>query len=488
MATGDSTRTLRRVCIIYASEDKALTEKLANGLRSPTLHVWSAEDLNHGDWEHRVRKEIVESDVVIPIVSKNTLRKPIFADEWEYAASNNRPIFPFTIDAVGTPLGKGGYTRTDAPGWTGDLSHPDFLKLKQKLVDHFSQGGETRERPYAVHVGDKTLALPSFVFSLSSFETQLTPLDGLELMGELAPPACLISAYDAKEHVGKRRSTKFWEAVDAVKQSKSLLFLDSGNYEASRNHDYRSNKNTSGWCVEFFHDVVLEVSADIVFSYDHVEPKGSNAIIIENILKSYERDMFKTGLGRETLCPIVHLPVGTRDVAAAAVEIVVKIAQEIRPTLIAIPERELGDGILTRMKTVKAIRRALDNIGYYQPLHILGTGNPTSIAALALCGGDCFDGLEWCRTAANYDTHSLLHFQHFDALYANFGGRISKKEARNLVQLESAPFALRAASYNYDYFCDWMSNVQTMLRSAEPEKLLRHIPYLGAVLATAYNS
>lgn len=488
MAITDPTRTQRRACIIYASEDKKLTEKLAAGLRSPEFYVWSAEDIKHGKWEQRVKREISESDVVIPIVSKHTQDKPIFVDEWDFAVSQDRPIFPFVIDASGIPLGKGCYTRTDAHDWTGDLFHPGFVSLKQKLSDHFAEGSVACERPKAVSVGDKSLSLPAFVFSLSSFETQLNPLDGLELMGALVPPACLISAYDAKAHLGKRRNSKFWCAVDAVRRSESLLFLDSGNYEASRNHNYRSKKNADGWCVELFHEAALEVAADIVFSFDHVDPKGSIAKTIESTLAGYERDMFKTGLGREILCPIVHLPDGTRDVTAAAAEIVVQIAQEIRPTLIAIPERELGDGILSRMKTVKAIRRALNDLGYYQPLHILGTGNPTSIAALALCGGDCFDGLEWCRTAANYETHSLLHFQHFDALYEIYGGRINKREARRLVELDSAPFALRAASYNYDYFCDWMANVQFMIRSSEPEKLLRHIHILGPVLATAYNS
>lgn len=488
MARVDSTRIPKRICIIYSSEDRDLAIELTAGLKASAFHPWSAEEIKHGKWEQRVKKEISESDAVVPIVSKHTQDKPIFADEWDYAVTKNRSIFPLVVDASGIPFGKGGYSHTDARDWTGDLSHPGFISLKRKLSAHFAEGGVACERPTAVSVGGKSLLLPAFVFSLSSFETQLNPLDGLELMGDLAPPACLISAYDAREHLGKRRSTKFWGAVDAIRRSGSLLFLDSGNYEASRNHDYRSSKNAGGWCVELFHEVALEVEADIVFSYDRVDPKGSNAEVIENILLSYERDMFKTGLGRETLCPIVHLPVGTRDVTAAAAEIVAQIAQEIHPTLIAIPERELGDGILTRMKTVKAIRRALDNSSVYQPLHILGTGNPTSIAALALCGGDCFDGLEWCRTAANYETHSLLHFQHFDALYENFGGRMSKKEARMIAGHESAPFALRAASYNYDYFSDWMSNVQSTLRSADPEKLLRHIPYLGAVLATAYNS
>lgn len=267
MAIADSTRTPKRACIIYASEDKSLTEKLAAGLRSSTLHVWSAEDINHGKWEQRVKKEIRESDVVIPIVSKHTQDKPIFVDEWDFAISQNRPIFPFAIDASGTPFGKGVYSRTDASGWTGDVLHPGFVSLKQKLFDHFGEGSIACERPKAVSIGAKSLSLPAFVFSLSSFETQLNPLNGLELMGDLAPPACLMSAYDAKAHLGKRRNSKFWGAVDALRRSKSLLFLDSGNYEASRNHDYRSKKNTDGWCVELFHEVALEVAADIVFSY-----------------------------------------------------------------------------------------------------------------------------------------------------------------------------------------------------------------------------
>ena len=78
-----------------------------------------------------------------------------------------------------------------------------------------------------------------------------------------------------------------------------------------------------------------------------------------------------------------------------------RVAKELDCNVIAVPERELGDGILERSKSVRRIRRVLDNTGRYRLIHILGTGNPYSILLLAAAGADLFDGLEWCRTVAD---------------------------------------------------------------------------------------
>jgi len=81
---------------------------------------------------------------------------------------------------------------------------------------------------------------------------------------------------------------------------------------------------------------------------------------------------------------------------------------------IAVPERELGEGICKKADTVIKIREKLNTIGRYQPIHILGTGNPLSILILAAAGADLFDGLEWCRTVADRDTGFLFHHQQFE--------------------------------------------------------------------------
>ena len=81
-----------------------------------------------------------------------------------------------------------------------------------------------------------------------------------------------------------------------------------------------------------------------------------------------------------TVAPIVH---GAAALLPDAVRIT---AEELRPVLLAVPERALGDGIVERTRTVRNIREALSALEPYCPLHLLGTGNPLSIVAYALAG------------------------------------------------------------------------------------------------------
>jgi hypothetical protein len=475
-----------KVCVvIFSKADIELVRVLVAGLENEKLRIWWSEEIAQGRWEQRVRQEIQACDALIPIVSGHSVQHDIFVDEWRYAQSLDKDCFPFVLDDSPVPLGMGGYSRTFAQGWNGDLGHSGFQMLKRKLESSFIENGRPKGRPQSTPTGTKSLELPAFMFSLSTFETQLDPINGLQLMEVLDPAACLISAYDAYKYIEQDRRD-FWRSIKKLRDSNSVLVLDSGHYEATRKDDYWARKNKSGWIRERFHEAARAIPADIVFSYDNPEIEGTSAEVVDQILDDYVRDWVQTGLGPGTLCPIVHLPEAPRWGADAAASIVAGVAKEVRPALIAIPERELGDGIFARMKTVMSVRRALDELGFYQPLHILGTGNPMTIAALSVCGGDSFDGLEWCRTAANYDSHNLMHFQHFDLLSGYYDSRMSNKAAKSIVEHEEAPFALRAASYNYDYFCYWMREVQHWIRTDQPERLLHNIQHLGVGLAAAY--
>lgn len=472
-----------RCVLIFASEDVGLAENLVAGLRSLGVEVWWSQDISQGSWERTVREKIETCAALIPLVTRATRDKPIFTDEWRYAVSLDRAIFPFVMDAKSIPLGLGGYSHTDAKGWDGTPAHSCIHQLRKKLLSHFVMPHIARA--LSAVVGNKSLLLPSFIYSLSSFETQLDPIDGLELMKSLAPPACLISAYDASEYL-QTTQRKFRSALKALKSTPSIVVLDSGHYEAARKDDYQSKTNKTGWCADRFWEVANEIEADLVFSYDEPQPEGTVATVLSRIFKKYIADWHKTGLDSNVLCPIVHVPAKSRNPAEDAAEIVAKVAKEIGPTIIAIPERELGDGLMVRMRAVKKIRTALNDLDTYQPLHILGTGNPISIAALSACGADSFDGLEWCRTAANYETHNLLHFQQFDLLKDAFAGRVTNVAARSIIALDGAPFELRAASYNYDYFREWIGEVQHWVHSGQPERIFKSIAYIGSGLASEY--
>jgi hypothetical protein len=470
--------------VIYAALDREPASRLVRHLQRRGVAAWWAEeDITQGQWEAEVLSQIEQSDALVPLVSSNTRLHQIFTDEWSHAEACGKAIFPIVLDRTALPLGKRGYSHTHAPDYSDQQQA--FEAVAAKLLKNFEAASRSRQRE--VLVGSKRLALPNFVFSLSSFETQLHPLDGLQLLASLPGAPSLVSAFDVHSSLSTYRSM----LRPILDSSERVVLLDSGNYEATRKNAYASSNNKAGWTAARFWEVAASLPWDLIFSFDHPVIGGSAGEIAEGVLDSYFRDMLRTGISHTVLCPIVHAP--TRggaperhraDTAAA----LLKVCAEIRPTLVAIPERELGDGLLERMKTVKAIRAALDTLPWYQLLHILGTGNPTTIAALAVCGADTFDGLEWCRTAANFENNNLMHFQQFDLLKNVFVGRMTHEVARTIVEGSMYPFALRAASYNFDYFTGWLRLVNRSAHSGNPEAIFQGIPLIGNELVREYLS
>ncbi len=137
----------------------------------------------------------------------------------------------------------------------------------------------------------------------------------------------------------------------------------------------------------------------------------------------------------------------------------------------AVPERELGNGILDRACAVNKIRRALNELGFYQPLHLLGTGNPLSIAILSAAGADWFDGLEWCRTVADGETALLYHLHQFE-----FFGWQSELLASPIVQeavkSETISYQGKVAFHNLDFLSTWMTELRKHLSEGTIERLL----------------
>lgn len=485
MRDGRSGNSPVQAVVIYANEDRELASTLVRHLRSWGIDVWWAEeDLTQGQWDAEVRRRIEHCDALVPVVSANTGFHQIFTDEWTHAEAHDRAIFPLVFDRSGIPFGKGRFSYTLASDFASEPQA--FDALRAKLLKHFDgQRSTDRTRPKEIAVGDKTLPLPNFIFSLSSFETQLHPLDGIQLLTSLPEAACLVSAFDVHTSLGSFRSN----VRSFAGSSRRMIFLDSGNYEATRKKAYADGEGKDGWQSEHFWEVAASAPWDLVFSYDHPPPQGQLDKVLDQVLDAYYLDTVHTGLSHRVLCPIVHAISHGGDVAqhrADAAELVRSVAEAIQPTLVAIPERELGNGLLERMRTVRAVRTALDTLPWYQPLHILGTGNPTTIAALAVCGADTFDGLEWCRTAANYENNNLMHFQQFDLLKSVFAGRMMHDVARKIVELEGVPFALRAASYNFDYFSNWLRLVRKSTHSGNPEAIFQGIPFVGADLSREY--
>ncbi len=298
------------ICIIYGSGDETIVKKLVSLLRKH-WDVWWAGDIKHGDWEHAIKEKISVSKAIIPVISPNSVSKDIFKDELNYAKKISGIIFPFVIEQADLPFGFGGLNRTDALGWSGQINHSGYQNLLEKLKDvleYTNKSDASLGRKSEITFGAKTLQLPSFAFSLSSYETQISPKDGLEILNYLCPSVGLLSAYDVWE---KRKDKSFMKSLRTLRESECVVYLDSGNYEASRKNDSMSpTSNPNGWSNKKFQEVVKMTNPDLVFSFDNPNPNPKYSVekLASVIIKRYHQECKYFANSNSKICPIIHSP------------------------------------------------------------------------------------------------------------------------------------------------------------------------------------
>jgi hypothetical protein len=264
-------------------------------------------------------------------------------------------------------------------------------------------------------------------------------------------PLILVSAYDMDE---ARRTSGLLPVLRELRKKGVKVLLDSGNYEMARRGDKK-------WSLAKYHRALRVTPHDMAFCFDNLNPPKRLMPALKDIIQTVERDMRRSNC---TIIPIVHLPrssSGEYDIAIAP-ELVKRVAQEFRPPLVAVPERELGTGIIQRTKTMRGIREALRDLYFYQPVHILGTGDPVSIALLCAAGADSFDGLEWCRYVLDGKTHTLHHFQHYD-LYKWQDQYAVSPVTRAAILDEEVRYSGRAVFHNLDIYTSWLNKLRAAM-------------------------
>jgi hypothetical protein len=106
--------SLRAVFLSYASQDAEAARRICDALRAAGIEVWfDQSELRGGEaWDQKIRREIRDCALFVPIVSANTASRPegYFRLEWAVAdqrtqmmARNKIFIVPVCIDA--TPEG-----------------------------------------------------------------------------------------------------------------------------------------------------------------------------------------------------------------------------------------------------------------------------------------------------------------------------------------------------------------------------------------------
>ncbi|HVJ04236.1 MAG TPA: hypothetical protein VM578_01040 [Candidatus Saccharimonadales bacterium] len=290
-------------------------------------------------------------------------------------------------------------------------------------------------RPKELTIGARSLPLPVYFPSISSVKTPMYPLEYLRLLSSLGAlnSQFLVSAFDLAA-LDQPESAQ--QALASARQAGIVTLMDSGNYESFW-------KNTqANWKQADFHKVLADFPCDLAFGFDEQQPPANADDHVALISERWQAD--QAAAGSCQIVPIVHASADELPALCAAV------ATKTGVTMLAVPERRLGDGILERARSVKAIRTALNETGRYVVLHLLGTGNPISIALYSAMGADSFDGLEWCQTVVDHESGLLYHLSQADF----FAGQTAWGDDDKL------SFQARTLAHNLDFFSDWMRRLR----------------------------
>ncbi len=317
----------------------------------------------------------------------------------------------------------------------------------------------TAVRPADLTIGARSLPLPVYFPSISSVKTALLPQDYLQLLSSLGGlnGQFLVSAFDL---AGIDQSQSMQGALSSARQAGIVTLMDSGNYES-----FWKNAQTN-WKQADFHKMLADFPCDLAFGFDEQQPPANADDHIALVAERWQADQVAAGSCQ--IIPIIHGSASELPALCAAV------ATKTGVTMLAVPERRLGDGVLERAGAVQAIRAALNELGRYVVLHLLGTGNPISIVLYSAMGADSFDGLEWCQTVVDHDTGLLHHLSQADF----FAGQTAWGDDDKL------SFQARTLAHNLEFFSDWMRRLRDAMnqdrlpefcRSNLPPRASRHV-------------
>lgn len=458
------------ICLIYSSTDFSLVEKLVNILEQRWTVWW--DDKAVGRFQKVIPPEIKKAPCILPVWSAAANSSNRVYSELETAEKSGAVLIPARIEECEAPDYHAEWSTVDLIGWNGETDHAGLRQLLRKISSVVAPKSPPKR---TVLLENNKVRLPVLFHSTSSHETRLDPFEAVELLtlfgtGASAPKeetrrqTILVSAYDLVDKNYPRTKDKgelrrLKKRIKEFSKRGGFVMVDSGNYEAVRLED-------KTWCRSDFNEALSSIPHDWVLSFDYSEPtshdppRRSMRSTAAEIIKQSKLDQELTS---SPIIPIVHSPKadsGYGHDLQGLPEAVKQIAEELQPPMIAVPERELGPGIFACATKLRNIREELQTLPFYQPLHVLGTGNPFSIVIYTASGADSFDGLEWCRYTIDAEARTLHHTQHFD-FFEDQGRMANSPITMNAMDDKNIGISGKVGLHNLDFYARFLVELRT---------------------------
>jgi len=237
--------------------------------------------------------------------------------------------------------------------------------------------------------GEEVAATPILVPSFSSKGIAVDVKKAVEWAEQFIDGPTLVSAYDL-----------YYKKITPPFTFPSLILLDSGGYEASKDMDlselgekvHRPKKWTRDMHEQVLADWRSALPPTVFISYDH--PK-ERLTVPEQIERARQLAPGRTDIMREVL-----LKPETTDATLLKVESILPHVGLLRDfDVIGVTEKEIGNSIFHRMTNIAKLRSALTKARLDLPIHVFGSLDTVTTSMYFVAGADIFDGLTWLRFA-----------------------------------------------------------------------------------------
>jgi len=474
--------------IAYARTDYRWQEKVSIHLRvleaSSDIDVWSDKRIGGGeDWLHEIENAIARAQVAILLISVYFLtsdfitRKEI-PDILQRRTKDGLHIIPILIrDCAWKRVPwlkainirpRGGKSLAGRTLAGADKELAVITEEVAQILDQAAPKNKRSETPSIDKIAVKSdanpikpldtlpiggLALPCFFPSVSgAAKSSLFPIDHLRVLVNMKHPCFLASVYDFAR-ADRDDRLEMGSLIEQAANNGQIILLDSGTYERRWLRD-------NNWSRRSYHSALSSIRCHFGFFFDNVRVKSRStpqetAIAVATQVRS---DRHISDL--EALFPIVH----AKDPSELP-ELCKLVSSDLDTDVIAVTERELGDGLLAGAKTMMAIRHALDETNRYRIIHVLGAGNPMSMLVYASCGADSFDGLDWCQTVVDYEGKRLYHNLQLDFF----------KDQSKFAQATDLSYPTRMLAHNLQFYKGWAEELQIHKENGTMSTLLKKV-------------
>lgn len=233
--------------------------------------------------------------------------------------------------------------------------------------------------------GNQVLSTPLLIPSFSSKGfPEMKKI--VRVMTEFITDAVLVSAYDIHYGLLAPEQLTF----------PSVIFLDSGGYEARVEHDlseaYGPDYKPKKWTSDDHRGVLAKWQATvptIAISYD--SPRRHSPI---------EKQIAAALKLKEEFPDLMHEFLVKPERKSGMIEpsMITKVALSLKEfAVIGVTEHELDHRIIGRMEKLANIRRILDQNEVAIPIHVFGSLDSLSTVLYFVSGAEIFDGLTWLR-------------------------------------------------------------------------------------------